>query len=241
MALFKLFRLYHVLDPNGPKLFNRNVYRLAWVVINVVIGLIVLLSLVSQCFKRDRVVAGDDVFVQLLFYLIYSLYLLKCFTLVRRADDLWRLLDGTREQFLACGRCREHVGLFHEHRAKSIRSTNVLCAFGFVVGSQWFVFPVLVNASLSGTRADDPARRYENVFNLVYPVSASAYNDHYAAFYALEMGISCFMLYITVMFDALMISFCYQFIGHYEIVALSMENLGSEWNNRGTDASKSRS
>lgn len=222
LEMFERLRFYHILDPNGGKLFDCNVYRLAWTAANVVTGCVVALSMVGLIAERHEYAGiGDLALVQPLFlYMIYSVYLLKFVILVRRGDDLWRLIDVTRERFIVSDRCREHVALFHEQRAWSITATDALCKFGFSVASLWLAFPLMVNASRS-----DAAARPETVFNLPFPVAARRYNDYYALFYAAEMSITVCMTYMHVLLDAFIISLCYVFIVDYDIVARSLENL----------------
>jgi hypothetical protein len=220
LELFKRLNIYQIV---GRKLFGCNVYRLAWTAANAITGCVVALTAVGLLVQwHDYVGIGDLALVQLLFfYLIYSLYLLKCVTLVRRGDDLWWLIDVTRERFMVSDRCRKHVAMFHEQRARSITATYALCNFGFAVTSQWLAFPLLVNGS---SRADGATACRGNVFHLPFPVATRRYNDYYALFYAAELIITVCITYVQVLFDAFIISLYYVFVVDYDIVARSTGN-----------------
>jgi len=42
LKLFKLFRFYHLFDPNSENICKFNVYHLAWYILNCVVGCIII-------------------------------------------------------------------------------------------------------------------------------------------------------------------------------------------------------
>ncbi|XP_060877078.1 uncharacterized protein LOC132949959 [Metopolophium dirhodum] len=227
LKLFKLFRFYHLFDPNSGKLYKFNIYHLAWYIINCVIACILIYGLLGYFTEMEDVI--DSIFhIQIMFcYLLYSLSLLKIITFLYKANNIWDLLRVTRIHFLTSTQCQAHIGILHKHRNKSIKITNLISGFAIVTTLEWILFPLVLRL-LSKTDASDSNQRFENIFNFRFPVTVSDYNNYYFIFYIMESFIAIFMLYAYVVTDVFFISVCYVIIAQYEIIKLAYEVVNCE-------------
>lgn len=227
LKLFKLFRFYHLFDPNSKKICNLNVYHLAWYIINCVIGCIIIYGFIGYFTEMEDVI--DSIFyIQILFcYLLYSLSLLKIITFLYKANNIWDLLRVTRINFLTSTQCQTHIGILHKHRDKSIKITNFISGFGILTTLEWILFPLMLRL-FPKNNAEYSNRRFENIFNFRFPVTVDEYNNNYFVFYIMESFIAMFMLYVYVVIDLFFISVCYVIIAQYEIIKRAFESVNSE-------------
>jgi hypothetical protein len=94
--LFKLFHIFHLFNPKCKKLWNFNVYHLAWYTINCVICCTITFGWMGYFTEKEDVfnIIND---IQIMFCSIsYYLCLVKWITFVYKANDTWNLLNVTR-------------------------------------------------------------------------------------------------------------------------------------------------
>ncbi|XP_025192333.1 uncharacterized protein LOC112592486 [Melanaphis sacchari] len=234
LKLFKLFRFFHLFDPKSQKIFNFNVYYLAWFIINCVIGCILVYGLLGY-FTETEDVFDITFHLQLVFcYLLYYLALLKIITFLYKAHNFCDLLHVTRMDFLTSTHCQTHIGILYKYRNKSIKITNLISSFGILTTLEWILFPLMLQL-LQKEDLNQLNRRFENIFNLRFPVTSHFYNNNYVIFYIMESSIAIFLLYVTVVIDLFFISVCYVMIAQYEMIKRAYETVNRKPNSENND------
>lgn len=227
LALFKIFHLYNVFDPNLKKYaFNKNAYQLGIYGFSAIVLCINLYGLWGFMSSIEYDVGDLNFFQTLITHLSCFIFSLQIITYTYHADTIWDILCHiTRVNFLTSKQCTKYIDILYGYREISRKITNFIFVTLTTTIFVWLIFPLF---SFIARLGDDAAGRYENIFNLRFPVSIRAYNDFYLVFYIFE-GIALFFLgYIMLIVDVLIISISYGIIAQYEVLALAFENVGHE-------------
>lgn len=230
IALLRRLGFFVLFNPNGRKIFNRNVSRAFCVLVTVVIECLTAYGVIGLFSGTDGSPDNINLSNLLVFYQINILCLVEMSTFMYKADDIWRLYDVTRADFLTGGRGRRHARVLNEYRDTSVMMTNYLCVFLIVSVLTWILYPQLLNAIMfAGSTHHESAaanKRFYNVFDLRYPVTTRTFNDYYYLFHLMEVSVILAMGYTLIMFNTLFISFSFVLMAQYEIVAKSFETIG---------------
>lgn len=241
VALFKALGIFALCNPNGPKMFGHNAYRLTYIVIIAIVHCIVAYGLLGFV-ARDARPANDGgsggidditLFPIIFTYLNAFMCSFKMSIVVYNANRIWDLLDVTRSGFLSSALCAQHVGVLREYRATSIATTNFLARFAGFTLIVWLATPFVSNAFASA--GADSSRRYENIYNIPYPVSPDVYNRYYFAFFLLELTLSLFLFSSTIVLNTIVFSCSSAVIAQYEIVVRAFAGLGHGHNGKSDD------
>lgn len=227
LALFKQYRFYHIFDPDSPKIFNYNCYRLVNVVYIVMVMIFFVYSTLGFVVDTGDTVDSIDITLTMFIYTVAALSFLKICVFLYKADNVWDLFDFTRLDFLTSSRCRDNITVLHKYREMSIKITNIFLKYFTAVFITWLFAPLIFNTFIG---IDVTNQRYQNVFNLRYPVNASFYNQHFLVFYLIEFAMGIFILYYSVIVDNFLISMCLSTIGQYEVLNLAFKSIGHEEN-----------
>lgn len=234
LSLFKMFRFYHLFNPNSKTIFNFNVYRLIIVMFVLIIQCIVILGtfiFFTKIKENDFDSTHTSHFV--LFVLVNSLNMLKVITFIYKVNDVWVLFDVTRIDFLTSRQCRKYVGILRKYRLISIQNTNFFSMFLVSTFVVWSLFPFIYylkntwefGIKQANNRDSINNRRTENILNCMFPVTVSTYNTYYVLFYLIELMITVMMLYIRLFYQIFFISFYCVFIAQYEVIARAFRNV----------------
>jgi len=224
LALFKRLRFYHVLEPNGIKFFNYNVYRIIYIILIACIIFVNLCGLLGFILRTED--NFDEIgFIQLIYCHLHSLQIVfKISVCIYNADKIWNVLDVTRINFIKSTLCSKYIKILYESRDISTKITNFLCVFITITISVWLIFPLLLNIMT----IDGNKQRYENIFNFRFPVTIHVFNYYYIFFYATEAIVLLYVGYSILIIDILLISLVYVFTAQYRIHAKAFENIGHE-------------
>lgn len=228
LALYKWFRLYHIFDLNSAKLYGYHVHRTIGVLFTIVIQCCILFGLLGFLVEMEDTIDGFDLFVFIFFNLINFLSVLKICVFLYKANDTWDLLDSTRIHFMKSKHCEKHSKKLELVRDKSIYLTNFVFGSAAITLIIWMTYPLLTNWFL--IKAGNPQnQRYQNIFNMRYPVTIHTYNQYYNVFYGIEICIGIFELYSSVLIDTFLVSLSWVMITQYEILKNAFENVGNEY------------
>lgn len=226
LVLFKQYYFYHLFNPNSPKIFNYNVYRLIHIVYIMVIFCFTIFSALTFVLKtKDQVFDYVELLLLMFVYIVIGISFLKILVFLYKADTIWNLFSFTRIDFLTSRRCQKHVAILHMYREKSKKSTNFFQNYCLAVLTLWIVTPLFLNAAM---KPETLNRRYNNIFNLRYPVNTSIFNEYYYAFYLIEILVGFFLLYYSALIDNYLISFCWTIIAQLEVITCAYESIGNE-------------
>lgn len=234
VPLFKLFCFYHLFNPNIKTIFNCNPYRL----------IIVLLVFSIQCFLILGVIIfltgiqKDDFdhthkFHVMLFVLMDTVNMIRVFTFIHKANDIWDLFDVTRINFLTSKQCHKYIGLLRKYRQKSIQMTNIFFLLFVFTVTVWIFFPFInyfkniwtFGIKDANIRDSMNNKRTENILNCMFPVSIHVYNTYYLIFYFIELMMTAVILCIQFFYQMFFISLSAVFIAQYEVIAQAFINI----------------
>lgn len=225
LALFKRYRFYHIFDPNSPKILNYNIYKLVNIVFIVIVTIFTIYSTLGFVIETGDTVDSIDITLTMFIYTVTALSFLKICVFLYKADHVWDLFDFTRLDFMTSNRCQDYIAVLHKYRNVSIKITNVFQNYFTGVFVTWLFAPLIFNTFIG---IDNPNQRYQNIFNLRYPVNTSFYNQNFNVFYLIEIALGLFILYYSVIVDNFLISMCLSTIAQYEVLYLAFESIGHE-------------
>lgn len=225
LALYKWFRLYHIFDPNSTKVRGYHIHRVTGMFITIIVQCFILFGLLGCFVEMEDTINGFDLFVFIFFNLINFLSVFKICVFLYEANKTWDLLDSTRIRFLKSKQCEKHRNKLELVRDKSIRLTNFVFSSAAVTLLIWMIYPLVTNSFL--IRARNPLnQRYQNIFNMRYPVTIHTYNQYYYVFYGIEAIMGVYILYSSVLIDTFLVSLCWVMITQFEILKNAFENVG---------------
>lgn len=125
-------------------------------------------------------------------------------------------------------------GIAENFNNRFVRSTTLTkwIARNFLITMcLWITGPFIVHRENPGQSFDarvNVSRRYENIININFPVTAQTYNEHYFVFYIMEVSIGACIVYGSVLFDVFLMSFCWIVSAHYQSVTTAFEQFGHD-------------
>lgn len=223
--LFNMLRFVQLFDPNGPTFLNFNFHRLIGVLSIVTILCITVIGTLGFAVESEDPVDNIGLLLLLFVFLHDFLSIIKISFFIWKTEKIWELFDLARMNFIENRQCLKYITILSACRNRSVTITNFLCGYATAIIVLWFVYPLGANAFM--VMHDVRDQRFENVFNLRYPVTIYVYNSYYFVFYAIEVVLGMFIVYGIIIFNCILISFSCIIIGHCEIYTLAFENV---WN-----------
>jgi len=219
IKLYKLLRLYHLFEPNSTEIFGYHFYRFTAILITVFIQLFVLFGLLGCFMEMEDTINDIEQFIFIFVNLSNFLSVMKLCVFTYKAKNTWDLFDVTCIHFLKSEKCCKYRNeILEKVRNKSIKLTNFLFGFATMTFIIWTIYPLVVNFFLIKTDQNN-LQRYQNIFNMRYPVTINTYNQYYFFFYTIEMILGFFILYNSILIDTFLVSFCWVLIAQYEILS----------------------
>lgn len=223
MELFKRFRFYNIFDPNGTKLFGRNVYRLTFIAYTLFVVCTFIYGMLGYFLEMEDATTVADAIVMAAMYSEEFQILWQSCVFLYHADVVCEVFDVGRLNFLKSKGCTESVSTLRDEQSRSKKITNWYFVLAGLILVQWSMSPV-VRSWFETSR--DPDRRALNIINLRFPVTVAAYNKYYDVFYAIEVLISVYTMYSLIMFDVYTISVCRVIAVQYEILSRAFQSVG---------------
>jgi len=223
LNLLKRCYFYHIINLNGPKFLNRNVYWLIFMVYLAIVMCIFLFGHVGLIRMEDTVDAIDIILIVFTYSACYVCFI-KSLVLLYRPDIVWNMLDATRIDFLTSKLCRNNTNSLYDQRERIIKVTDLYYYVLHIVFVQWTLYPCLFNAFDDTTSI----HRYQNILNLRFPISVGTYNQYFFIFYFLELIVLYYILYNLISYDILIMSMCWVITHQYKILAKSFADVGYE-------------
>jgi len=225
LAFYKWIRLYHVIDPNDKRVFNYHFHRLTVVLMVIAVQLIFFFGTIGVFMEFEDTV-DTTTNILLLSIVIYNLLCaLKLSVIVINADKIWKLLNVTRVQFLESQHCRNKRRELEGFKKKFLSIFRYVIFFFSMTWILWMIYPLIANIEkkING----DGNERYENIYNLRYPVDINTYNRNFWVFYGIEIVITLYLI-IAAVVDTFIVSICIVIFAQYEILQEAFASIGTE-------------
>lgn len=229
LTLFKIIGFYQLVDPNGPKMFGYNVYKLVNITLITVTTVITVVGLSGFVYTSNN--SKDDIFkiMQLLFYIAcITVGNMKMIIIIYNAKQIWNLFNIAHESFLSSENCRKYYLNLKCCGKRFERTFQWYIFIFFMTAFLWIVVPIIIlnNHQIGHTKTQNNENTYMiNVVNLKYPITVNTYNTFYKFIYVMEVMIVLYSAYGLVAFDTFLIAILQLISTHYEIISLAYENL----------------
>lgn len=224
LRIMKLCFFYHFVNPNIKTRFGCNVYRLFYILINVIAQCFIFYGMFGYFSIMNEL---DEInFVLTIIPLLYNYYyILRLCVLLYKQKTIWDVVEVSRFNFFTSKMCCKNVKILREN-AKITATINIFYYyFSLVTGVQWIIVPLLLNLFKTLNTSDN---RMQNILNLPFPVTTCTYNQYYIVFYLIEMIISSCLLSTLLMDIYALVSFNRVIIGQYKVIAHAFEDIGVE-------------
>jgi len=223
IKLMKLTGLYQLLNPDTPKFFGCNIFKLGGT-----LGAVFLILTFLMCNLSIYYSLND--FTEAVKYFMLIIATVFAFTkmsfIVLNSNALWNLICFTSIDYLTYRGQQKYMLIFA--RKLSISISNIFTLSWIVVISVWVLFPIIIKDNFMNVKSkDDTFSQYRyNMLNLIFPVSAKFYNNNFIVFYLLESIALISYGYSMVVFDNLVVSLCITITYQLKSIALSYSTLG---------------
>ncbi|XP_026807283.1 odorant receptor 22a-like [Rhopalosiphum maidis] len=231
LKLLKLYRFYHMMKPNGTKIFNCNAYRLLFFLYGAIVNSMVIYSIIGFFVDMDDSLAISDVDLFLILFVMINFFFCswRISFILKKSITIGDALSISRFNFFTSEHCRKHFSVLYDNRERTIKITNYFFIFSMIVLMQWIIFPIMV---ITFTAPDIEYYRLPNIMNLRFPVSTHTYNQYYFIFYLMEVVISTFPIYVIMVTDTLILSFSLAIISQQEVLSRAFKNVGHKENSQ---------
>jgi len=182
LNLLKRCYFYHIMDSNKQKFLNRNIYWLICVVFLAINLCIFLFDHVRFLISMDDTLNDTDIMMMTTTYTVCYLCIIGVSVLLYRSDKLWNLLDVTRIDFLTSKLCRKNINFLYDRQECIIKLSNLYYYIIHILFAQWTLYPLVIYVYKDNTSI----HRYQNIFNLSFPISVGTYNQYFFIFTSLN-------------------------------------------------------
>lgn len=219
----KLTGLYQLLNPDTPKSFGCNIFKLGGTLAVVYLTLVFIMCNLSMYYSLNDFTETVKYFM----LIIATLFaLIKMSFIIFNANALWNFISFTSIDYLTYRGQQKYMLI--NARKLSISISNIFTLSWIAIISVWVLFPIITKDNFMNVKSKDGTYsqyRY-NMLNLMFPVSAQFYNNHFIVFYFLESIAVIVYGYSMVVFDNLVISVCITITYQLKSIALSYSALG---------------
>jgi len=223
----KITGFYQLIRPSdGLKLFNVNIYTIAYIVHTLILILALILGLYSIYFCINDI---NQIFNYSIMNFANIFAIFKCYFIIKNAKTIWNYTHMMSTNFLSF---KDHTNeIYKIGRTRS--STLMLMSFGFwsSIILYWSLSAILDSNSYLKIESKDAIFNYRsNTIGLIFPVTDTFYNKHFYVFFITETIFLIFWAEIEWVFDILMISVCICIEYQLKTIADSYSSLGLNHN-----------
>ncbi|XP_022169050.1 odorant receptor 22b-like [Myzus persicae] len=229
LKLLKQYRFYHMLKFNETKILNCNVYRLILFLYGSIMTCMVVYGSIVLFVEMDDIISEADLFIVIFLTINFFFCVWRICTVLSKSNTICDLINVSRFNYLTSKHCCKHLNVLYDYRERTIKITNYFFVFSMIVLMQWIIFPIL---AITFKKSDFENIRSENVMNFRFPVSTHTYNQYFFIFYIMEVAIVTFPIYLIIVMDTLVLSFCCVIIAQQEVLSLAFRNIGHEENSQ---------
>lgn len=233
--LMKQLRFYQMFDPDAKKIFNCNVYKLVHLSFILFIQIFNIIIAIGFFSETRNEIDFLDLQVAIFGYINSVLSTLKIIFLMYKADEVKNFIDLTDCDLLMSAQCRKHIHIVHKFRNYSMKVIQFFYTLCMIVIVLWFLFPLVWNHFMM---TGDPNQRYQNIYNMPYPISTRNYNQNYFVFFLIEVMIEIFVSYYTGLTDFFVYSCCWITIAQYKMLFEAFKCIGHDWESENFKNSK---
>lgn len=224
MRLSRMLGLYQILDPNGRKLFGRNVYHVIVTVFLAFESVLLFFNLTGVFYWLKN---PTQVVFQLSLFTNFWFSCYKMAILIRKAAGIRKCIDVACNDFLKFGRYRKNC--FDDFRSKSILITNVISSSGFVILAVFVAVPIVFNKNVIVLQSIDGQWHSYHLssFNIFFPVTSDTYNGYFGIIYVFEAMFGLIYVVFSHAFDSFLISMCFAMRCQLKTVNGAFSTLGN--------------
>jgi len=223
IELMKLTGLYQILNPDTPKSFGWNIFKLGGI-----LGIVYRTLVFMMCNLSIYYSLNDFTEVVKYFMLIIATLfaLIKMSFIILNSNALWNFINLTSIDYLTYKGQQKYILI--DARNLSISISNIFTLSWIAIILVWILSPILIKDNFINVKSkNDTYSQYRyNMLNLIFPVSAQFYNNNFIVFYFLESIALIVYGYSMMVFDNLVFSVCITITYQLKSIALSYCSLG---------------
>lgn len=223
LTLTKLVGLYQILDPDTCKIYGFNAYHIGIFAFSLYLLVSSILDLIGLYYWiNDRMAFASH----LGFLNNYLSALYKAAHIAYCSNDLWRLLRVSRFDSFSCGRYSREI--FEKWQKFCTRMTYTYVITSFFCMIIWILVPTMFNDTMITIKnRDGSLSEYRmNIINQYILVQDETYNEYYNVFYCIETGMLISFLYLSMIYDYLVIIIFFTLSYQLETICDAVQNLG---------------
>ncbi|XP_050440671.1 uncharacterized protein LOC126845805 [Adelges cooleyi] len=228
VRLLKMTGLYQVLNPvkseGSTTLWGCNIYQLAHILVTPLHVIIVIFCVIGF-------IAWTNDFNQRLnccMLLVGAINtLLNAIRVGQKSDVIWKCFEIMRDDFLSYNYSKTDI--VNDYKRKTVMITNIYSIAFCLILIIWLGNPVFIT-DFTVKNADGDLVTYRNsVINVLpYPFKIDLYNKLFPIIYIIEAVIFTQSVIGFIIFDSVLIIFCWSIIAHLKTIASAYSSLGYE-------------
>ncbi|CAI6347113.1 unnamed protein product [Macrosiphum euphorbiae] len=227
LKFMKITGFYQLIRPSdGLKLFNVNIYMIAFIVHIFILILALIIGLYSTYFCINDV---NQIFNYSIMNFSNTFAIFKCYFIIKNAKTIWNFTHMMSTNFISF---KNHTKeLYKIGRTKS--STLMIISIGLWSSTvlYWSLYAILNSNSYLKIETEGGIFSYRsNTIGLIYPVTDTFFNKYFYVFFIIETIFLMFWAEIMWVFDILIISVCICIEYQLKTIADSYSSLGLNHN-----------
>ncbi|XP_050440818.1 uncharacterized protein LOC126845871 [Adelges cooleyi] len=228
VRLLKMTGLYQVLNPvnseGSTMLWGCNIYQLAHILVtplNVIIVIFCVIGLIAWTNDLNQrlnicmlLVAATNT-------------LLNAIRVSKKSDVIWKCFEIMRDDFLSYNYYKTDIVKYYKR--KTVIITNIYSSAFCLLLIIWLGNPVFITDYTVKNSDGDLVPYRNSVLNVLpYPFKVDLYNKLFPIIYIIEAVILTQCVIGFIIFDSVLIIFCWSIVAHLKTIASTYSSLGYE-------------
>lgn len=216
--------LRRILDPKTTcKLYGYNVYHA------VIMSFVLYLFVVSTLGSIGFYYTTNNMIMFTLCMGCVTNFLFSCYKMMHvvvHSKYIWECMDVTRFDFMSYRHYDKNI--FEHWRHRTVRTLSLYIVIIFFTLLIWTSIPLVFSSTLMEIKNTEGSHSFYrmNIFNIYLTVSDETYNNHFNAFYFIEIIVILCFLYFSMIYDSIMVTMCFALSGQLETITNAVKLLG---------------
>ncbi|XP_050543351.1 uncharacterized protein LOC126906678 isoform X1 [Daktulosphaira vitifoliae] len=229
--LLKIYKMYHLFYPKNKPGLKIGKYNINYYAIKPFLLFLDLIVFVS-CFIGFYFVFNDlyALFQISVSFLCAFTRIFKSIRLMRKFDELWKLFDVMRDDFLSHNCHRKDI--FQHYKKKCIVMINIYALIWFTALIIWILNPLMMKEVSVENRQGNFVIYRNTPLQIFFSImSYEQYEKMYAFIYLIESAVLVNSVLDILLYDITVIELCWMLSAQLKIIASKYENFGYQHTN----------
>ncbi|XP_050546713.1 uncharacterized protein LOC126908569 isoform X2 [Daktulosphaira vitifoliae] len=229
--LIKIYKMYHIFYPKNKPGLKIGKYNINYYAINPFLSFLDLIVFIS-CFIGFFFVYND---LYALFQISLSFFcafnrIFKTIRFTRKFDELWKLFDVMRDDFLSHNCYRKDI--FQHYKKKCIVVINIYATIWFISLIIWILNPLMMKEITVENRQGNFVIYRNSPLQIFFSVmSYEHYEKMYILIYLIESAVLVSAVLDILLYDITVIELCWMLSAQFKMIASKYETFGYQHTN----------